>query len=45
MLDRVGLAHCVLVHPSAYGLVYSAMLDALARAGVQIDVRVYAAET
>lgn len=36
MLDRVGLARCVLVHPSAYGLDYSAMLDALERAGSRL---------
>jgi predicted TIM-barrel fold metal-dependent hydrolase len=33
MLDRVGLAHGVLVHPSAYAFDYSALLDALERAG------------
>jgi predicted TIM-barrel fold metal-dependent hydrolase len=33
MLDRVGLAHGVLVHPSAYGFDYSALLEALERSG------------
>ena len=33
MLDRVGISHCVLVHPSAYGMDHSAMLDALDRSG------------
>ena len=28
MLDRVGLAHGVLVHPSAYGLDHAALYDA-----------------
>lgn len=32
MLDRVGFARGVLVHPSAYGLDCTAMVDALARA-------------
>jgi len=33
MLDRAGLAHCVLVHPSAYGLDHAAILDALEKSG------------
>jgi predicted TIM-barrel fold metal-dependent hydrolase len=36
MLDRVGLAHGVLVHPSAYGLNHEALLDALERAGSRL---------
>lgn len=36
MLDRVGLAHGVLVHPSAYGLNHEAMLEALDRAGPRL---------
>ncbi|MBI3374865.1 MAG: amidohydrolase family protein [Betaproteobacteria bacterium] len=36
MLDRVGLARGVLVHPSAYGLNHEALLDALDRAGSRL---------
>jgi predicted TIM-barrel fold metal-dependent hydrolase len=36
MLDRVGLAHGVLVHPSAYGLDHSALLEALERTGTRL---------
>ena len=36
MLDRVGLSHGVLVHPSAYGLNHEALLDALERAGSRL---------
>lgn len=36
MLDRVGLAHGVLVHPSAYELDHSALLDALERTGTRL---------
>ena len=36
MLDRVGLAHGVLVHPSAYGLDHSAMLEALERTATRL---------
>ena len=36
MLDRVGFAHGVLVHPSAYGADHAAMLDALDRTGTRL---------
>ena len=36
MLDRMGLDHGVLVHPSAYGLDHLALLDALDRAGTRL---------
>jgi predicted TIM-barrel fold metal-dependent hydrolase len=36
MLDKVGLSRGVLVHPSAYGLDCSAMLDALERAPARL---------
>lgn len=36
MLDRVGLAHGVLVHPSAYGSDHAALLDALERTGSRL---------
>ena len=36
MLDRVGLEHGVLVHPSAYGLNHAALFDALSRAGSRL---------
>ena len=36
MLDRMGLAHGVLVHPSAYGLDHAALYDALERAGTRL---------
>ena len=36
MLDRVGLSHGVLVHPSACGLNHEALLDALDRAGSRL---------
>lgn len=36
MLDGAGLAHGVLVHPSAYGLDHAALLHALDRAGARL---------
>ena len=36
MLDRAGLAHGVLVHPSAYGPDHAALYDALERTGTRL---------